>query len=78
MYMVYTQFYLITGEIQRRKAKKICLKMVITLSSSWLKYCPIHMQNQLRASFFSLLQPQNWCVPFVPETQKSYINVKKV
>ena len=38
-YMVYTQFYLLTGEIQRRMTKKICLKtMVITLFSSWLCY----------------------------------------
>ena len=39
--MVYTQFYLLTGEIQRRMTKKICLKtMVITLHvfSSWLCY----------------------------------------
>ena len=37
--MVYTQFYLSTGEIQRRMTKKICLeKMVITLFSSWLCY----------------------------------------
>ena len=38
-YMVYTQFYLLTGEIQRRMTKKICLKkLVITLFSSWLCY----------------------------------------
>ena len=27
--MVYTQFYLLTGEIQRRMTKKICLKTMV-------------------------------------------------